>query len=56
MYLNLLEKHEQAKPKISRSKDVTTMGGLIKWRLREQHKRSMKQRVGSLKHKQDWQT
>jgi hypothetical protein len=49
MYLKFLEK-QHAKPLISWWKEIIDIGQkLMKWKLKEQYKVSMKQRVGSLK-------
>jgi hypothetical protein len=53
MYLNLLEKQEQANLKISRWKERRLWQKLMKWRLKIQCKESMKQKVVFLKDKYD---
>jgi hypothetical protein len=46
MNTKFLEKPEQAKPKSWRQKEIRSGKRLMKWRLKEKYKESMKQKVG----------
>jgi hypothetical protein len=56
LYLNLLEKQEQANLKTSRRKEIIKIRAEINKIETKKYKESMKQKVDSLKNKQDRQT
>jgi hypothetical protein len=49
LYLKLLEKQEQAKPKTSRRREIIKGPKLVKQRPKTKYIKSMKQKAGSLK-------